>query len=247
MENMSAAGKPSTRKSLEKKKASPDKTAVRAAERVNEGDCSRRQRRGRPGRAKTSATRENILEAACRAFSTSSFDKVTMRGIARDAGCDQNLLYYYFGNKDDLFSRSVERIISSNQLTVDFGLDKQIHKAPSRISGAEFMNHLFRFLEHSPSGETYIRIVRNAAGNDHVLRLLVSTISQQLAKAHPGPADIDHKDERMMLIASQIFGIVVLRYVFRLEPLSSAPTREVEQAVAPVIDHYLYGEIDFSG
>lgn len=244
---MSTEGKPSTRKPLERKKASPDKTAVRATGRASKGDCSRRQRRGRPGRAENSAARENILEAACRAFSTSSFDKVTMRWIARNAGCDQNLLYYYFGNKDDLFSRSVERIISSNQLTVDFGFDQQTHKAPSRISGTEFMNRLFRFLEHSPSGEIYIRIVRNAAGNDHVLHLLVSTISQQLAKARPGPADIDHKDERMMLIASQMFGIVVLRYIFRLEPLSSMPAHEVEQAVAPVIDHYLYGDIDFSG
>lgn len=242
---MSAEGKSSTRKSREKK-AMPDKTAVRAAAHAKEGDRSRRQRRGRPSRAENSAARENLLEAACRAFSTSPFDKVTMRGIARDAGYDQNLLYYYFGNKDDLFSRSVERIISSNQLTVDFGLDKQTHGAPSHISGTEFMSHFFRFLEHSPSGETYIRIVRNAAGNDHVLHLLVSTISQQLSKARPGPADIDHKDERIMLIASQLFGIVVLRYIFRLEPLSSMPAHEVEQAVAPVIDHYLYGDIDFS-
>ena len=243
---MSAEGKSSTRKSREKK-AMPDKTAVRAAAHAKEGDRSRRQRRGRPSRAENSAARENLLEVACRAFSTSPFDKVTMRGIARDAGYDQNLLYYYFGNKDDLFSRSVERIISSNQLRVDFGLDKQTHRAPSHISGTKFMDHFFRFLEHSPSGETYIRIVRNAAGNDHVLHLLVSTISQQLAKAHPEPADIDHKDERMMLIASQLFGIVVLRYIFRLEPLSSMPAHEVEQAVAPVIDHYLYGDIPFQG
>ena len=243
---MSAEGKSRTRKSSGKMKAMPDKTAVRAAKRAK-GDCSRRQRRGRPSRAENSAARENLLEAACRAFSTSPFDKVTMRRIARDAGYDQNLLYYYFGNKDDLFSRSVERIISSNQLTVDFGLDKQTHKEPVHISGTEFMDHFFRFLEHSPSGETYIRIVRNAAGNDHVLHLLVSTISQQLAKARPEPADIDHKDERMMLIASQLFGIVILRYIFRLEPLSSMPAHEVEQAVAPVIDHYLYGDIPFQG
>lgn len=179
---MSAEGKPNMRKSLEKKKANPAKTAIGAAGRVNEGDCSLRQWRGRPSRAENSAAQDNLFEAACRAVSTSSFDKVTMGGIARVAGCDQNFFYYYFGNKDDLFSRSVERIILSSQLTVDFGLDKQTHKAPSHVSGTEFTNHLFRFLEHSPSGELYKRIVRNAAGNDHVLRLLVIYPSNSLRR-----------------------------------------------------------------
>jgi TetR/AcrR family transcriptional regulator len=65
---------------------------------------------GRPASRETSQrTRIRILEAATREFAERGFDAGRMDEIALRAGVAKNVLYYYFGSKDDLFSAVLER------------------------------------------------------------------------------------------------------------------------------------------
>jgi hypothetical protein len=47
----------------------------------------------------------------------------------------------------------------------------------------------------------------------------------------------------MSLVASQILGIVLGRYVLALEPLASLPSDAVVAAYAPTIQRYLTGDL----
>jgi hypothetical protein len=49
----------------------------------------------------------------------------------------------------------------------------------------------------------------------------------------------DERMERAGLVASQLIGLAVTRYVWRLEPIRSMPDEDVIRYVAPTIQRYL--------
>ena len=58
---------------------------------------------------------------------------------------------------------------------------------------------------------------------------------------------IDHPDIRMPLFASQIVGLIMLRYLLEAEPLASMPVDDVVAAYAPTLQRYLTGDLGFLG
>ena len=54
-------------------------------------------------------TQQLILDAAVAEFSTSGLGGARMESIAARAGVNKRLIYYYFGNKDDLFLAVLEK------------------------------------------------------------------------------------------------------------------------------------------
>ena len=48
--------------------------------------------------------RATLLAAAQRIFGQAGLEGASMRAIAREAGCDVSLIYYYFENKEAIFS-----------------------------------------------------------------------------------------------------------------------------------------------
>jgi hypothetical protein len=66
-----------------------------------------------------------------------------------------------------------------------------------------------------------------------VLRRVVSTLEL------PQP----ERDARGGLAASQLIGVVMARYVLRVEPLASASPEEVVAAVGPTVQRYLTGPV----
>ncbi len=59
--------------------------------------------------AKRGVTRNKILEAADKRFGASGFDAVSTRDVAKEAGVNQALVFYHFGNKEGLFRVVLER------------------------------------------------------------------------------------------------------------------------------------------
>jgi len=54
---------------------------------------------------------------------------------------------------------------------------------------------------------------------------------------------IDRPELRMPLVASQLIGLVMTRYVVRMEPVASMPADLVVATYAPTIQRYLTGEL----
>ena len=61
---------------------------------------------------KADATRERILEAAMAEFSAYGVAGARVDRIARTAGCNKNLIYVYFENKETLFTTVLEKHLS---------------------------------------------------------------------------------------------------------------------------------------
>lgn len=203
-----------------------------------------RHHRGSPRADEGSTAFDDILAAAAYEFSRKGFDRATMRGIAARAGCDPKLLHYYFGGKDDLFTKAVGRIVEGSRLLDTLlGGGQEAGKGSGPVSGVDFLKALLRFVETTPEGAVYLGLVRNASGDPHVRDLMLGFIKGELDGEQLKRPGIDHLRERLVFAASQVLGLLIVRYVFKAEPLASMPADGVAMVVGPVVDRYLHADL----
>lgn len=67
-----------------------------------------------------------IIEAARRRFLASGVDGASLRQIARDAGTNIGMIYYYFPTKDDLFLGVVEEVYAALLVELAQALDPSL-------------------------------------------------------------------------------------------------------------------------
>ena len=70
----------------------------------------------RTARSHTAEAREQILQAAREEFAEFGFNGGRVDNIARRSGLNKQLVYYYFGSKDDLYRAALEAIYSEIRL-----------------------------------------------------------------------------------------------------------------------------------
>jgi AcrR family transcriptional regulator len=181
-------------------------------------------------------TRSSILDAARNAFAEKGYDKASIRAIAAEAGVDPALVHHYFGTKDDLFLAAMELPVDPRQAM-----------APALADGAEGAGErlLRAFLslwddpEVSPGLVGVVRSALQPGGE----RLLTEGVVPVLLMPVGEALGIDRPDLRMPLVISQVAGIILTRYVVGLEPIASMPADRVVATYAPVIQHYLTGDL----
>lgn len=192
----------------------------------------------RPGRpAGNSQTRDHILAAARELFARDGFDRTSVRSIARAAGFDSALVHHYFGTKQQLFVAAV-------QIPVDPAvvLD-QIRKVPVTNLGHALASIVVPLWD-SESGTALIATVRSLLAGPEVS--LLRTFLEEIVGAEVAPRVDDPPGTgivRVQLVASQLVGIVVARYIVGLEPLASLPAKHVADIIGPTLQRYLTGDL----
>lgn len=68
------------------------------------------RKRGRPPASTAAETRERLLEAAQRQFSTLGYDATTNKDIANAAGITTGAIYHYFESKRDLYEAVLDHV-----------------------------------------------------------------------------------------------------------------------------------------
>ena len=187
-------------------------------------------RRGRrPGGPDTRAA---ILAAARTRFAEAGFAGTSMRSVAAGAGVDPALVHHYFGSKDDLFVAALELEVDPREAVVgvlEGGLDgvgERLMRLFVSVWDDERTRRPLLALARAvlePGGSQLVR--------DGFVRMLLSPLVAGLG--------VDEPERRVSLVASQLFGVVVLRYVVELEPLASAPGEALVATYAPVLQRYL--------
>ena len=81
---------------------------------------------------------------------------------------------------------------------------------------------------------------RSAVGGRLLVALLSRTVFTPLLKARR----VDDAAAKLELVAAQLGGIAVLRYVTRMEPIASMPVDDLVQLVAPGIQATLGAQRD---
>jgi hypothetical protein len=94
---------------------------------------------------------------------------------------------------------------------------------------------------------TFLGLLRSAVTSEQAADMLrefaTETILGRIAEAAaPGPPGADGQF-RAALVASQVLGLALARYVLKIEPIAQAGTDDLAAAIGPTVERYLTGEI----
>ncbi|MFC4533755.1 TetR family transcriptional regulator [Sphaerisporangium dianthi] len=189
----------------------------------------------RPGRRRGSAdTRGQIVAAARKIFAEKGFDKATIRGIAREAAVDPALVHHYFDTKEGIF-------VEAMRLPVDPGTVLPLILAGPRDEiGERLVRFLLTMTADPDAREPILALMRSAMTNDQVVVMIREFVT--MAVFNRVVEGLGISPVRMEVAFSQMFGVVLMRYVLRLEPLASAEIDELVEILAPTIQRYLGGD-----
>lgn len=190
--------------------------------------------RGKPGRRPGGAdTRQDILAAARTEFAAHGYENTSMRAIARCAGVNSALLHHYFGTKDQLFLAALDFPLQPREL-----IHRVIDGDRAEV-GERLVRFAFGLLEEGASRERVLAVLRAAATNEQMARLLRGFMVREIVGPIAAALDAPRAELRAELVMTQVVGLIMGRYVLAVEPLASAPVEELVPLLAPTLQRYL--------
>jgi len=178
---------------------------------------------------RSDATKAAILAAAREQFAAAGYQAATIRSIAAAAGIDPAMVMRYFGNKEGLFAQAAEFDLQLPDLTA----------LPKRDIGVALVQH---FLQRWEGDETLMALLRAAVTNEAAAARLQSIFATQMA---PLVARLSGEGRaaaapRAGLIATQILGLALCRYILRLPPVVGLKPAEIVRRVGATVQSYLF-------
>jgi AcrR family transcriptional regulator len=190
---------------------------------------------GRAGRWRTGQlNRQRIIDAARERFMRDGYERATVRAIAADAGVDVAMIYYFFGNKEGLFTAST--------LT---GPEHPLHQLATLLDeGPERIGERLvrRFLEHWEEGavfEPFLTLWRSAAIHPEARKVLHDSLAGPIATRIAAEFGVADAELRVELVASHLAGLAFARYQLRIEPLASTTVEDLVGRLGPTLQRYL--------
>ncbi|MBM7083181.1 TetR/AcrR family transcriptional regulator [Micromonospora humidisoli] len=176
---------------------------------------------------RSDATRAAILTAARQRFAADGYERATIRAIAADARIDPSMVMRYYGSKEGLFAAAAEFDLRLPDLT----------DQPTDQLGEVLVRH---FLDRWEGDGTLVALLRTAATNqgaaDRMRAVFTDQLGAAVAAVVPDPAQAPR---RAGLVASQMLGLALTRYVLRLPPVVDMPPADLVTWLAPTVQRYL--------
>jgi AcrR family transcriptional regulator len=157
--------------------------------------------------------------------------------VAKAAGVDAALVHHYYGTKEQLFAAAVHLPIDPMQVIAP------MRETPVEELGLKLPSLLLPLWE-SELGAGLIATLRSLISGDEVglaRSFLQDIIGGEIGSRvddPPGTGKI-----RTQFVASQLMGVVMARYIIKVEPFASLPTEQIAQTIAPNLQRYLTGDL----
>jgi len=194
-----------------------------------------RSRRGR--RPAGQDTRADILTAARDEFVERGYEATSVRSVARRAGVDPGTVRHWFPDKARLLTATLG-LIDVEPATIV----QQAANGPVESLGERLVEAVLGLWDHD-GGDT-VRMIMPAVIADAELRAI---LPQFIGAAILGPVvralDVPDAPLRTALMASQMVGLMLTRYLVPVEPLASLPPAEVAALAGPTLQRYLTGDL----
>jgi AcrR family transcriptional regulator len=198
------------------------------------GAITARPRGRRPG---NNDTGDQILSAARELFAERGFEGTTIRAVAAGAGVDPALVHHYFGTKHDLFE-------AATQMPVDPRIIMAGLPTSGPALGVELIRRVLAVWDRPEMQDRLRGMLGSALTHEGAAESLRAMLTRGLLPVLRDLAvDDERREWRAELVASQMAGLIVGRYVVALPRLSQASEAELAATVGPVITHYLTGRL----
>lgn len=174
---------------------------------------------------KSDRTRAAILTAARERFAADGYERATIRAIAADASIDPAMVMRYYGSKEKLFIAAAE---------FDLRLP-DVAAVPRDQLGEAMVRH---FLGRWEGDDTFRALLRAAVTTEVAADQMRQLFAGQLAPTLR-QLDVDEPVIRAGLVATQILGFALSRYILQLPPIAAMPHDEVVSWIGPTLTRYL--------
>jgi len=183
-------------------------------------------------------TRTAILAAARHLLAQRGYEGTTIRAVAAQAGIDPSMVMRYYESKAGLFAAAVD---------VDLRLDEAVDGCPPEQLGDRLARHFVARWEGALSDEFITLLLRSASTNPEAAEKMQTVFQGQVLRLIRGVVgDKPDTARRVGMLSTQILGVALCRYVLRIPPVVAMDGDTLAATMAPVLQHYLTGELDGS-
>ena len=176
-------------------------------------------------RRSSAETKAVILAAAREKFAESGFERATIRAIAADANIDPSMVMRYFGSKDQLFAAAADFDLQIPDLA---GVDRD-------QLGARLVDY---FIKRWERDEALVVLLRSSTSNADAAQRMRQIFAGQLTPAIAGINPVQ-PERRASLVATQMLGLALCRYVLRLPPIVEMSHDETVSWLGPTVQRYI--------
>jgi AcrR family transcriptional regulator len=146
---------------------------------------------------------------------------------------DAALVHHYFDSKDELFIESMALPIDPRQVAA------QVLDGPREELGRRIIT-VFLGVWESPDGQQRMKaIMRSVVSSDEVARLMREGIGALIMRPVAQALDVPDAPLRVSLVATQLIGVAMTRYLVELDPIASTDIAELIERIAPALQQYL--------
>lgn len=178
-----------------------------------------------------------ILTASRAAFAEHGWAGTTIRAVARAADVDPALIYHYFGSKESLLDAATQppqKWLEAVAAT---------WQAPTAQLGRCLLATMMGAWADDEIGPTLRATVLTAAHEPRIREKMRLIVERSLMGVSELGIDDHDRLVRSGLISSQIIGLALMRYVWKIEPIASMSEGDVLDAVAPNLQRYIEGDL----
>jgi len=186
-----------------------------------------------PGRRRgATSTRPHILAAARELFAARGYEQTTIRAVAARARVDPATVMHHFPTKEDLLARALELPIDPASLLADLG----------REPGTEGETLVRRVLALWEAPDTRLQLtalLRIAVSHETAAAAIRGLFTRELLAPLADRLDGPDAQLRAGLVATQIAGLALLRFVIGIEPVATADHDTLIRHVGANVQRYI--------
>ena len=176
-------------------------------------------------------TKATILRAARDRLAVHGYDRTTIRAVAADAGIDPSMVMRYFGSKAELFDAALD---------IDLRLP-DLSDVPADQLPLVFIRHFLTRWEADPADDALLVLLRSAVTNENAATRMKDIFGTQVVPALAAALGAELAARTAGLIAAQLLGLALTRYILQLPPMTALTPEEIEKAYTPTITALLRG------
>jgi len=184
-----------------------------------------------------SGTKDAILLAARSRFASCGYDRATVRAIASAAGVDAALVHHFYGTKERLFVAAMRFPVVPSEL-----LSGLARTSRGRV-GELLARAVLEPWEDPEVRAPGMGLLRSAVSNDVAAKMLREFVSRAILRPIAETLQAPDAAFRASLVASQIVGVLMTRFVVGIEPIASVAVDDLVVAIGPTLQRYLTGPV----
>jgi AcrR family transcriptional regulator len=181
--------------------------------------------------------RADVLRAARRLFAKNGYAQTSIRAIAAEADVNHALVVTYFGGKEALFMEAVGR----------FQIPQNVLEGSVDGMGARIARAYMERWENMADDDPWLALVRSSLSHEGSNQLLRSELEvQQTVPLREALGATSEGQQRSAMVECLIAGMIMTRYLYRLEPAGSLPAAAFEAVFANSLQQAISGPLPAS-